>query len=145
MYTYAVILAVAILAGICIYMYTYVFICIHLQWHAPYRHAAIFCIHSQRRSDLKCLDLHICPLFPDNLLSARDSVYSREILFENLKTSGKTCWIWLLWKLVGNFGSRNYFMSDLFCLEIYAVASAYKCVRVYMPAYIYIDIYMYMQ
>ena len=36
--------------------------------------------HSRRRSDLKCLDFQIYPIF--GVLSDRDSVYSRETLFE---------------------------------------------------------------
>jgi len=46
---------------------------------------------SSRKSDLKCLDLQICPGFPDTLLSDGDSVYSCENLFENVGTPEKSC------------------------------------------------------
>ena len=63
-------------------------------------------IHSRRRSDLEYLDLQITTKILIDLLSARDSVYSREILLEILGTpmitflvrTGtpvKTCWKFL--------------------------------------------------
>ena len=43
-----------------------------------------------------------------------DSVFTCEPLYENLVTSLRTCYSQgLPWKLVGNFGSRNYLKSDL--------------------------------
>jgi len=55
-------------------------------------------------------------VFPQDLLSARDSVYTRENSFEILGTPLKTCLICTggpPWKFVWNFGSRNYLKSDL--------------------------------
>jgi len=50
-------------------------------------------LHSRRRSDLRYMDLQICPVFPDNLLSDGDPVYSRETLLIILGTPEKTCLI----------------------------------------------------
>jgi len=48
---------------------------------------------SRRRSDSTYLDLQIFSVFPETLLSDRDSVYSREDQLEILRTPRKTCLI----------------------------------------------------
>jgi len=53
-------------------------------------------------------------VFPWDLLSAGDSVYSRENLLENFGTPVNTCLI----KMVANSDSSNYFKSDLLRLWI---------------------------
>ena len=52
--------------------------------------------------------------FPSTLLSNGDSVCSRETCLKFLGLPRKRVWYvqGLLWKLIGNFGSRNYFRSD---------------------------------
>jgi len=71
--------------------------------------------HSRRRSDFKYFDVQIgyfsCPLFWET----GTPVCSREKGFENLGNPVETCLkiTGTQWKLVWNFGSRNYFKSNL--------------------------------
>ena len=55
------------------------------------------------------------PVFPNSLLSDGDLFYSTQTLFRIWGLPRKRVWYvrGLLWKLVGNFGSRNYLKSNL--------------------------------
>jgi len=75
--------------------------------------------HSQRRPDLKYLDLQIIQ-FSWILFWVTGTVKPR---LKCLRLPRKRVWYvrGLLWKLVGNFGSRNYFKFDLlrlWCLSL---------------------------
>jgi len=64
---------------------------------------------------LKIFGYQDLTIFSLDLLSDGDCVYTRENLYENLGTPVKTCMIctWTPVKKVRNFGSHNYFNSDL--------------------------------
>jgi len=72
-------------------------------------------VHSRKRSDFRFLISRFFPFFLEGLSSDRNSIHSREKLFPILGNPRQR--VWYIrgppWKLVPNFGSRNYFKSDL--------------------------------
>jgi len=70
--------------------------------------------HSRRRSDLECLDLQISQFSWEILWVTRTPFIHVKTCLKIWGLPRKCVWYvrGLPWKLVGNFGSRNYFQSD---------------------------------
>jgi len=90
----------------------------YIQWIEPYiqpNERALWFTLSAEEITLQIFASPDLSVFLLDLLSDGDSIYSREQSFELLELPWKYVWYvrGLLWKLVGNFGSRNYHKSDL--------------------------------